>query len=351
MSNQKNKFQRVLIIIIYILIFTGIIYQLTSETPNIFGSALTIIVMIGILMILFIIYIFGYNIIKNKRSFMDCIKALPEIIKWLCFPKFREKGNKQAQDFKILAEECDPEKYIQVTNEFLAKGVDAITEYNSRWNIALAYFELDDTDKAVEVSKELIAFFDTHKKVQRLAKKCYLYDLLASFYLRIGEDEQAKIYMKLRDEDFANLSDSERQNHEEWFYPSSRGIELLSEGRYEHALSRQIKLFAKNEEFGHMSNLTNTQIHYDFAKIYEKMGDLEKEIEHLRLVVVHGKKLKKAIDARQRLTDLGVDVPAEVFEEEEKMGKIVEKQPRKTSIGTYLILLLIVMGLWFLMTN
>jgi len=349
-SNQKNNRQGFLSFIIGVFI-VGIVYYVaigaTINEPSILGVIITIGVVVGVLLSLFILYVFGYNIIKNKQSFSSCVKWLPELLKWIFSSKNRNVNNQLAKDFKILSEACDPEKFILKVDEFLTTSTTTIHEFNCRWNVALAYYELGEIDRAIQMTEDLIPMYDNHKSLQRLVQKCFLYDQLVSFNLNAREYDKAKIYMDLRDEEMQRLSDTERQNFEEMLFPYSRGAQLFSEGRYEHALAYQKKVYAKNETLGHMTNLTKMGSHYQFAKIYEKLGDLEKEIKHLRLVVKHGNKFKKAADARQRLFELGEDVPVEeAYEVEEMVKEVLEVQPKQHSLLVYIVMVIIAIGIW-----
>jgi len=345
-SNKKSN-KGLLGFIVWTFIISGAIHSVIADEVSILGMFVTFSVVLGVLLGLFILYVFGYNMIKNGRSFLDCVQSLPELLRWMFSSKVRDLNNQMAKDFKILSEACDPEEFILKVNEFLATGVAITHEFNCRWNIALAYYELGDTDKAIEMTEDLIQLYDNNKSIKQIIKKFYLYDQLVSFNLKAKENDKAKQYMDLRDEEMQRLSDTGRQNLEDGLFPYSKGAQFFNENRYEHALAYQEKVYAKNEELGNVTNLNKVGNHYQFAKIYEKLGNIEKEIEHLRLVVKHGNKLKKATDARHRLFELDVDVPVEdVKEIEEIVKEVVEAPPKQQSLIAYIVMLIMVVGVF-----
>ena len=214
----------------------------------------------------------------------------------------RKKRIKYNEIATILTEN-DPERFLLETDAFLKeenlpKGLTRIASDNR----AVAYLQAGRTKQALAIweqaAKDEEKLREIHKHKDEEVKAIIHHNLCIA-YLENNQLVHARKHYDI-------VTEMQNSKHlgkglKAWFQEEFLDIDamfLLAEEQYETARVAYQKLLQEGEPakmFGR---------HFDLANIYEKLGDTEKQKEHLEQVVALGNKHYKAKIAQDKLAEL-----------------------------------------------
>jgi len=198
----------------------------------------------------------------------------------------------------ILDEDCDPIRYIKEVTEFQNKQIENkdINMMNLVDNLAMGYIYNGEANRAIHLLEDLLKR-DTNEYDVIISASAKM--TLCAAYLWEGDlDAAKKYYEKMElDRDRAKLDKLEDAVISiEAFLRALDARISYEEGRYEESLRFFERLLDE------LSNKSGTvMVHFRLALIYEKLGNTEKEKEHLEYVSENGNLLYVARLAREKL--------------------------------------------------
>lgn len=164
------------------------------------------------------------------------------------------------------------EESIKIFKEQLSStSISNSDRFNVKANYALALWKDDKMDEAIALYEEILPYYKTTN----------IYGSLGFLYILKGDLEKA-LKFNLDAYDYNNTNGVILDNLGQSYY-------LL--GEYEKAEEIYIKLMALNPKF--------PEAYYDFALVYEKLGNTEKCIEKLRNALVYKTNFLSAITTEQ----------------------------------------------------
>jgi len=207
-------------------------------------------------------------------------------------------------------EDCDPIRYIKEMTALLDRPIKNKDHHMGFvTNLALGYIHNGEANQGIRLVEDLLKYHDK-----------YQYDVLTSAsvnlvlclgHLSIGDlDSAKKHYQKMRlDCDRAKADKLEDAAISiEAFLRTLDARFSFEEGRYEEALQYFESLFDEPSA----DKLGTALVRFRLALIYEKLGNAEKEKEHLEYVVENGNLLHVACLAREKL---GIAQPPEIVQD------------------------------------
>lgn len=338
-NKQRSKSAKILF---WLIILVGLLWAVFIA-PEILNGILVLILSMFVIFVGIIIFIFAFNIIKNKVTFSDMLKVMPMVLKQFISSKERELIKESEQLNAILNNDCDSEKFLEAVTPFLNQQLPPYIYVVLHWNKSFAYYDLGDIPKAIENLNELHAEIKNNSKLQGIITDYLIYDQFVFYHLLTG-DNQAADY-------FATLRDNEPTKKADKTHPHSQGLRAFTEGRFEDALAH----YQKRDAYYQAKKIAQTTLGqaeqaYYYACVYEQLGMEAEVIEALTTFVTLAKQSPRGRMASEKLEQLGVSLP-ESESAEEMTTDDAPAKPKSNKILPYIIICLIILALWFFINN
>lgn len=217
---------------------------------------------------------------------------------WCLYQERRNRNYFQAI-LKLLEDECDPYQYVMACWEGYEKYAKSIFQKTTaESNIALGYFLAGETEKAIEIEKELQRKNEMVWKWPALELVCIVN--LSSIYFSQGDLEELKGQLE-------RFQIAERKIKKgklvEQVLNLKKRLEVyisLLEGDLKNVEAWCLEQFEKAE-----SKYAKVSMQYELALFYEKNGEPDRQKECLSYVIEHGNRLDIVRAAKEKLEFLG----------------------------------------------
>ena len=280
-SNLREFVKRIapwLLLTLIIVVLASVVDW--SSTDLIYSGQIRIIVFIVVAGVIYVIVQILWSIIRAPKSpFSDgFITQIRHI------GKFREQKRITA-----FIAEYDPDRFLAETDTFLKqeKLPKSLVRIASD-NRAAAYFQKGELERAIEIWTRTAEEEKEWREKYRLCDdltRSVVHHNLCDVYLRNNQTEQAREHYNVLSEmqHARNLTKAMK----DWIKKVLLYFDakfLMAEGKYGEALE-PIRNSLQDE-----NAWNKLGCHFDLAIIYEKLGDIESQKEHLEQVVVLGNK-------------------------------------------------------------
>lgn len=199
--------------------------------------------------------------------------------------KTKRKAGKLMQ---LLNVTLDPGQYVEEVTVIIKGGVDKRTATILNNNLATAYGQLGEYDKAIKIYKEVLSEpkFNYHGVVN---------GQLTQMYLAKKDVPAAQKSWQV----FKRALSPKHEKSLERYVRSIEGHFALLDGEYEQSLATHLDLLSSVQAKGE-----EVHLRYRLAETYEKLGQRDEQKEQLAFVAEHGNKLHIANLARQQLQEM-----------------------------------------------
>jgi len=201
----------------------------------------------------------------------------------------RKVRKKLANLLQLLNVELDPGKYVEEATAVMTQNkLDRYTIAIVNNNLATAYGQMGEYDKAIKIYKEL------------LNDPKFRYD--AVIHGQMAQMNLAKKSMPAAQKNWETFEATIPAKHESSltrYIKSTKAQFALANGNYEESLSIHLELIESSQAIGE-----KVQFSYRLAETYEKLGKSDQQKEQLEYVVANGNKLHIAKLARKQLQKL-----------------------------------------------
>jgi len=353
MAKQNTKQFSISSVVIFLFIAIGLIAFASENLSDLLNFARELlfffVILIPLLFIIFIAFIFIYNMVKHRVPFLELVKAIPDILMFFFSRKTRALTKESERINAILNNQCDHLTFMEEVVIFLRSDLPPNLRLLCQWNLVFSYHADGDVNKAIEELGHLHEHIKANQRtwsIVSMVKDYHVYDQLVMYHLLNNDPANVNYYARLRD---VALNEERDKNLDECF-PYSQGYQAFVEGRYEDALAYYQKRESINNKKKNVIQppLSKVESSYYLSLVYEKLGMREEEKEALLIVAKYGNTFKKAELARKRLAEMGVS-PWELENsttDESVHSDDSTPQPKPINIGPYLLMLIIALGLW-----
>jgi tetratricopeptide (TPR) repeat protein len=197
---------------------------------------------------------------------------------------------------RILDDECDPEKFLEIVNEILAHNISKHFKVVLLINRSVALSHLGKYEESMELLKSIdIDKFPIHP----LTKLLY-YDNLAGAYFQAGESEKGKTLLEKTEQILlgAMVDRKVKESHMQRINLNKTEI-MINENRLDEAAKILLDNLQTNRH-----KMSTVNINYTLAEIFLKQGKTADAKKHLNFVIENGNKLIMVQEAKEMLADI-----------------------------------------------
>ncbi len=198
---------------------------------------------------------------------------------------------------------CDPEKFLQVTEELLSYGISGwmgqivLIDYYDALRWTGQYEKTYELLKAVNIDKEAGTELGT--------KTVYYYNL-ADICTQLGKYDEADIWYDKMQQIHADIKNVKIKQMNEHMVICGQAYAYYRKGEYEKAVQTVCDLNATDESGNR--KIKKCMLIDDsllLAKCYIELGELEKAKDKLEYVIANGNKLHSVVEAEEILAKIG----------------------------------------------
>ncbi len=201
---------------------------------------------------------------------------------------------------------CDPEKFMQVTEELLSYGISGWI----RQIVLIDYYDALRWLGQYEKSYELLKAVNIDKEAgTELGTKTVYYYNLADICTQIGKYDEANIWYDKMQQVYADIKNVKIKQMHEHMVICGQAYAYYRKGEYEKAVQTMsdlvIALTATGESGSRkIKKIMLIDASLLLAKCYIELGELEKAKAKLEYVMVNGNKLHSVVEAGEILAKI-----------------------------------------------
>lgn len=232
----------------------------------------------------------------------------------------------------------DKALYYFLKSYVLQKKVKAASLGAVCSNIGLIYLDKNLPEKAKVFFDEGLNEFRKNPNPRDLGE---LYNSLSQYYISKGQIENAKAYLLKAEETFKSIDDKFGLSDTYLFL----GRIYFNEDRLDQSLELANKSLAISKDL----NLPETNVKSEelLSRIFDKKGNVEQALIHLKNYSTEKEKLLKAENAKERIkTELNFEFERQKIEQKEK----TDREKMKWYFG-FFMLMIILTGIFFFFRN